>query len=53
MYPNEEGQDEWGTQQGRKSGGERSQELDLEYCEGNAADKATLIDYSKTGANKR
>ena len=22
-------------------------------CEGNAADKATMIDYSKTGANKR
>ena len=22
-------------------------------CEGNAADKATIIDYSKTGANKR
>ena len=30
MYPNEEGQDEWGTQQERKSGGERSQELDPE-----------------------
>ena len=22
-------------------------------CEGNAADEATMIDYSKTGANKR
>ena len=22
-------------------------------CEGNAADEATIIDYSKTGANKR
>ena len=22
-------------------------------CEGDAADKATIIDYSKTGANKR
>ena len=24
MFPNEEGQDEWGTQQESKSGGERS-----------------------------
>ena len=24
MFPNEEGQDEWGTQQERKSGGEQS-----------------------------
>ena len=31
MFPNEEGRDKWGTQQERKSGGERSQELDPEY----------------------
>ena len=31
MFPNEEGQDEWGTKQERKSGGGRSQELDPEY----------------------
>ena len=30
-YLNEEGQDEWGTQQERKSGGERSQELSPKY----------------------
>ena len=27
--------------------------LVLDFCEGDAADKATIIDYSKTGANKR
>ena len=30
-FPNEEGQDEWGTQQERKSRGEWSWELDPEY----------------------
>ena len=25
----------------------------LAHCEDDAADKATIIDYSKTGANKR
>ena len=27
--------------------------VSLIFCEGDAADKATIIDYSKTGANKR
>ena len=27
--------------------------VSLIFCEGDAADKATVIDYSKTGANKR
>ena len=27
--------------------------LDIHWCEGDAADEATIIDYSKTGANKR
>ena len=27
--------------------------VSLIFCEGDAADKVTMIDYSKTGANKR
>ena len=27
--------------------------VSLIFCKGDAADKATMIDYSKTGANKR
>ena len=36
-----------------KVSNEVRQESEKVHCEGDAADKATIIDYSKTGANKR
>ena len=44
---------DWSCQGGLERGRKGFKMVHLSQCEGNAADKATVIDYSKTGANKR